>query len=156
MIADIGRRTILRILLTLPLALLFGCKLRDLVPAAKAQTPSPEDALRQLILLVGPWDERHRDQAEDFANRFLASETAVSPYLPASAAALQSIVGRLPSGEMAVDEINLVFLPGNERELLLQLTRQIYTYVEVRFFVNGEPPWGQCQSDPQAYTRAPV
>jgi hypothetical protein len=57
---------------------------------------------------------------------------------------------------MSIDEVNLAMLPEEERDLLLQLTRQLYTYVEVRFFVNGEPPWGECQKDNLRYTRIPV
>lgn len=150
-----GRRVILRFLLTLPLALFFGCKTRVLTPASEASAPSPEEALHRLILLVGPWDEGQRKPAEDFAHRFFATENAVSPYLPASAAVVQSLAGRFPAGAVAVGEIDLATLPEEERELLLQLTRQLYTYVEVRFFVNGEPPWGECQKDPLRYTRAP-
>lgn len=150
-----GRRTVLRFLLTLPLALFLGCRSRLLAPTAAAPLPSPEAALRRLVLLVGPWGEGERKQAEDFARRFLAAENAVSPYLPDSAALVQSLAGRFPAGAMAVGEIDLAALPAGERELLLQLTRQIYTYVEVRFFVNGEPSWGECQKDHMRYTRAP-
>lgn len=155
MIPVTGRRTILRFLLTLPLALFFGCKPRVLTTAAEMPASSPEEALRRLILLVGPWNERQRDQAEDFARRFLAAEHAVSPYLPESKAVVQSLAGRFSAGAMSVGEINLAALPKEERELLLQLTRQLYTYVEVRFYVAGGPPWGQCQGDPLRYTRAP-
>lgn len=155
MIPVTGRRTVLRFLLTLPLALFFGCKPRVQTPIVEAPAPSPEEALRRLILLVGPWDEGQRKPAEDFARRFLATENAVSPYLPASAATVQSLAGRFPAGAMAVAEVDLAALPEEERELLLQLCRQLYTYVEVRFFVNGEPPWGQCQKDHLRYTRAP-
>jgi len=150
-----GRRAILRFLLTLPLALFFGCRPKVLAPTAEAPTPGPEEALRRLILLVGPWGEGERKQAEDFASRFLASANASTPYLPASAGVLQSLAGRFPAGAMAVDEIDLAVLSAEERDLLLQLARQLYTIVEVRFFVNGEPPWGECQQDHLRYTRAP-
>jgi hypothetical protein len=155
MIPVTGRRTVLRFLLTLPLTLFFGCKTRVLTPASEGSAPSPEEALHRLVLLVGPWDEGQREQAEDFARRFLATENAVSPYLPASATAVQNLAGRFPAGAMAVGEIDLASLPEEERELLLQLSRQLYTYIEVRFFVNGEPPWGQCQKDHLRYTRTP-
>lgn len=156
MIPVTGRRTVLRFLLTLPLALLFGCKPKVRTTAAEAPAPSPEEALRRLVLLVGPWGERQRELAEDFARRFLTAENAVSPYLPTSASTVQSLARRFPAGAMAVDEINLAKLPEKERELLLQLSRQIYIYVEVRFFVNGEPPWGECLEDHLAYTRTPA
>jgi hypothetical protein len=149
-----SRRAILRFLLTLPLALFFGCKSRVQTSIVEAPAPNPEEALRLLILLVGPWDEGQRKPAEDFARRFLTAENAVSPYLPASAAVVQSLAGRFPAGAMAVGEIDLAALPEEERELLLQLTRQLYTYVEVRLLVNGEPPWGECQKDPLRYTLA--
>jgi len=150
------RRTVIRFLLTLPLTLFFGCKPRVLTKAAEAPAPGPEEALRRLVLLVGPWGEGQRVQAEDFAGRFLAAGNAVSPYLPTSAAVVQSLAARFPAGAMAVAEVDLAALPEEERELLLQLSRQLYTFVEVRFFVNGEPPWGECQKDHLRYTRAPA
>jgi len=155
MLPATGRRTVLRFLLTLPLALFFGCRPKVSTPTGEAPAASPEEALRRLVLLVGPWGEGERKQAEDFASRFLAADNAVSTYLPASAAVVQSLSGRFPAGAMSVNEIDLAVLPTEERELLLQLTRQIYTYVEVRFFVNGEPPWGECQKEHLRYTRAP-
>jgi hypothetical protein len=150
-----GRRTILRFLFSLPLALFLGCRPKAHPSIAEGPAPTPEEALRRLILLVGPWDEGQREQAEDFARRFLAAGSAVSPYLPASAATVQSLAGRFPAGTLAVGEIDLAALPEEERDLLLQLTRQLYTYVEIRFLVNGEPPWGECQRDNLRYTRAP-
>ena len=150
-----GRRTVLRFLLALPLTLLFGCKTTVLTSGTEVLMPSPEEALRRLILLVGPWDERQGAQAEDFSRRFLAADHTVSSYLPGSSALVQSLANRFPGDAMAVHEIYLAALPKDERELLLQLSRQIYTYVEVRFFVAGEPPWGECQGDRLGYTRAP-
>ncbi|HEY7745316.1 MAG TPA: hypothetical protein VIA07_03185, partial [Desulfuromonadales bacterium] len=149
-----GRRAILRFLLSLPLALFLGCRPKAHPPIAEGPALSPEEALRRLILVLGPWDEGQREQAEDFARRFLAAGNAISPYLPASAATVQSLADRFPAGTLAVGEIDLASLPEEERDLLLQLTRQLYTYVEVRFFVNGEPPWGECQRDNLRYTRA--
>ena len=43
-----------------------------------------------------------------------------------------------------------------ERELLLQLARDLYSLVEVRFFVSGIPPWGECLGDRTWHTRAPA
>ena len=70
-----GRRAILRFILTLPLTLLFGCRPRIQPPIAEAPAPDPEEALRRLVLLVGPWGEGQREQAEDFARRFHPGST---------------------------------------------------------------------------------
>jgi hypothetical protein len=47
-------------------------------------------------------------------------------------------------------------LPADERELLVNLVSHLYSFVEVRFVVANEPPWGACQADRTRHTRAPV
>jgi diphthamide synthase subunit DPH2 len=53
-------------------------------------------------------------------------------------------------------EIDLQDLPPEERELVIELTKQLYSFIEVRFIVSAEPPWGDCQTDRTRHTRAPV
>jgi hypothetical protein len=56
---------------------------------------------------------------------------------------------------MAVQEIGLGNIPNEEQEILLNLTKQLYSFVEVRFYVSNEPPWGQCQDSSKWHTRIP-
>jgi hypothetical protein len=107
-----------------------------------------------LVLALGPWPEDDKERAEDFADRFVTY--AGSLYLPDSAATIQSLAGRLPAGAMALEKIDLGDLSAEEREVLTQLTKQIYSFIEVRFFVASEPPWGRCLGERTWYTRAPA
>jgi hypothetical protein len=56
---------------------------------------------------------------------------------------------------MALKEVEMGDLSLEERELLLTLVRQIYDLLEVRYYVSGEPPFGECQMDATRHTRAP-
>lgn len=150
------RRQFLGILLSLPVALSLGCTLKDSTTTVPSKVPSPEQALNKVILAVGPWPYGEREEAEGFTRRFLASEGAVSSYLPANGKVLQTLAGRFPDGAIALKEIDLRALSPEERDLLKKLVEQLYTYVEVRFFISHEPPWGECQPDRMRYTRSPA
>ncbi len=145
------RREFLAFLATLPGAVLIGCG----TGGRDAQTLSPRDSIKKLILALGPWSANERAQAERFADRFLDAEHAVGPYLPASGAIVQSLAARLPDDTMALREINLADLPAEERKLLGDLTGQLYSYTEMRFLVCGEPQAGECQGDNMWHTHAP-
>ncbi len=139
-----------KLVLTFPVAYAFGCA------SEKTLLLNPEDSLKKLILLLGPWPAAEKQKAEDFARRFLKAKHAVEPYLPGSGTSIQSLARRFPAETMAIREINLGQLPTKERELLVGLTQQLYSFVEVRFDVANEPPWGHCQGDRLWHTRAPV
>lgn len=149
------RRRFLGILVSLPAALSLGCATKGGTSTVRPTLPSPEESLSKLILAAGPWPSGERGNADDFARRFLAAEGAASPYLPGHGRALQTLAGRIPDGALALKEIDLRALSPEERDLLLKLVEQLYNYVEVRFFVNREPPWGECQPDRMIYTRPP-
>lgn len=150
------RRQFLGILLSLPVALSLGCTSKDSTTTVPSKVPTPEQALTKVIRAVGPWTNGEREKAEDFAHRFLAAECAVSSYMPAYGKQLQALAGRFPEEAFALKEIDLGELSPEERDLLKKLVEQLYTYVEVRFFVSLEPPWGDCQLDRMRYTRSPA
>lgn len=139
-----------KLVLTLPVAYAFGCA------SEKTLLLNPEDSLKKLILLLGPWPAAEKSKADDFANRFLKAKPATAPYLPESGKLVQNLAKRFPAESMAINQINLQNLPIKEKELLVNLTKQLYSYVEVRFDVANEPPWGHCQGDRLWHTRAPV
>ncbi|UCC84762.1 MAG: hypothetical protein JSW46_07535 [Gemmatimonadota bacterium] len=152
---DPERRQFVKLVASLPVAFAFGCDTERYRSAADAPPLSPEESLRKLVLMLGPW--RAGDTgAEDFAARFVASSYAGGQYLPGSAEMVQSLARRFPDGEMAVSEVDLGQLPADERQLLLNLVSHIYSLIEVRFFVANEPPWGACQGDRTRHTRAPA
>ena len=150
------RRRFLGMLVSLPAALSLGCATKGSTPMVQPKVPSPDQALRRLILAAGPWPSGEREKGEDFARRFLAADGAVSSYLPAHGKVLQALAGRFPDGASALEEIDLGALSPKERELLLKLVAQLYSYIEVRFFISREPPWGECQPDRMRYTRSPA
>lgn len=150
------RRQFIKIMLSLPVVsgLVWDEKL--LQAAVKASPLSPEESLRKLLLLIGPWSTEDLEQAEDFSRRFLRAEQGGVLYLPDTAGLVQSLARRFPDERMALAEIDLGVLPDQERQLLLKVTRQLYSYVEVRFTVAGEPRQGECQDDRLRYTRPPA
>jgi hypothetical protein len=150
------RRKFLGILVSLPAALSLGCTTKGITPTVQSKAPSPEQALNKLILAAGPWHSGERKEAEDFARRFLAAEDAISSYLPAHGKVLQALAARFPDGAFGLKEVDLRALSPKERELLKKLVEQLYGYVEVRFFISHEPPWGECQPDRMRYTRPPA
>jgi hypothetical protein len=148
------RRKFLKVLISLPLAFRFGYEPRLVESAVQKTSLNPEGSLKKLIFLLGPWSPAKRKEAEDFARRFLKAKHAVNPYLPGSSALVQGLASRFPD-VTSINEINLGDLSPAERNVLMQLVKQLYSMVEVRFVAANEPPWGQCQADRLRHTRAP-
>lgn len=152
---EIERRELLRLLASLPIGLAIGCETGGPIAPARVAALGPRDSLKKLILLLGPWSEADRDAGDDFVRRFLAAESLAGPYLTGSAEVLRSLASRFPDETMAVGEVDLASLPPEERDLLVSLAKQLYSFVEIRFLLSGDPPYGQCQGDPLRHTRAP-
>lgn len=153
---DPGRRRFLKVLVTLPVLYAVGWEPVLYRHTAYAADLSPEESLRKLIYLLGPWTSGEKAKAEDFSRRFLASGQNVAPYLPASGELVQRLAARFPDSTMSVKEVDLKGLSAKERELAEGLVKQIYSFVEVRSHVNGEPEWGECQTDAMRHTRPPA
>lgn len=115
---------------------------------------SAEESLKRLVYIIGPWSIEDQSLAEDFANRFLATDYA-KDYLPGSINLIQSLSKQISKETTKVKEIDLGKLPLEEQDLIKTLSKQLYSFVEVRFYVSNEPPWGECQGDPKWHTRIP-
>lgn len=137
-----------RLLAFMPLTGVIGC-----ISDAKLKL-SPEESLKRLIYIFGPWTLEDHSIAEDFAKRFLATNYA-NEYLPKSVNLIQNLYKQIPEKTSSVKEIDLGNIPVEEQELLITLTKQLYSFVEVRFYVSNEPSWGVCQGDPKWHTRIP-
>ena len=135
-----------RLLSFIPFAGVIGC-ISD-----TGSKSSPEESLKRLIYIIGPWNLNDQLIAEDFAKRFLATDFA-NQYLPKSVALIQSLSKLVLKETESVKEIDLDNLPREEQELLITLTQQLYSFIEVRFYVSNEPPWGECQGDSKWHTR---
>ncbi|UCH83334.1 MAG: hypothetical protein JSW50_12855 [Candidatus Latescibacterota bacterium] len=151
---DARRRQLLQMIATAPLALALGCDAERGSQSTKVAAPEAKEALRKLIVCLGPWSAEEKTLADDFAARFVESRYTVGSFLPGSAKIVQSLAERFPTGVMA-DEVDLGPLSTAERELLTTLVQQIYSFVDVRFHVAKEPPFGQCVGDPTWHTKAP-
>lgn len=153
---DPKRRQFLRLLVSLPMGSVIGWNLDRYKALVYARTLTPEESLKKLILLLGPWPLTDNKKAEGFARRFLKSKHAVGSYLPVSSELVQSLASRFPDGTLAINEIDLRSLPAKEKELLMNLVGHLYSLVEVRFDISNWPPPGECQDDTTWYIRAPA
>ena len=115
---------------------------------------SAEEALKRLIYILGPWELKDHSLAVDFTERFLLTNHA-NQYLPKAADLIQSLSNQISNETMAAEELDISTLPLAENELLLNLTELLYSFVDIRFYVSNEPPWGLCQGDPNWHTRVP-
>lgn len=150
-----NRREFLRLLATLPPMALLGCESGGEKVSTKAAQLSPEESLKKLINILGPWGDNERERADNFANRFLNAEHLTGAYFPEKDEVVQSLAARFHDEMKAANEIDLGSLPASERELLVGLAAQLYSLTEVRFFVCGEPQAGQCLGDKTWHTKAP-
>lgn len=115
---------------------------------------SPEDSLKRIIYIIGPWIIEDYLIAEDFAKRFLNTDYA-NQYLPKSVGLIHSLSKQIIEKPMIVKEINLDKITKEELKVLINLSKQLYSFVEVRFYTSNEPPWGQCQGNSKWHTRIP-
>ncbi len=144
---SLKRREFIQVLMSLPLGYAVGC-------AAERRSPVQE-SLGKLVLALGPWPADDRERAEEFVGRFLAAEHIVGLYMPESNAVIRRLARRFPDGAMALTELDMAALPAEEREFALQLVQQLYSLVEVRFYVSTEPRWGECLGERTRYVQAP-
>jgi hypothetical protein len=144
---ELRRREFIQVLLSLPLGYAVAC-----AGDGRAQG---QQSLGKLVLALGPWSPDDRELAEEFVRRFLAAEHIVGLYLPESSAVIQSLTQRFPEGAMSVGDVDLATLSAEEREFVVGFTQQLYSLVEVRFFVSNEPRWGVCLGERTRYTQVP-
>ena len=83
---------------------------------------SPEDSLKRLIYIIGPWKMEDQLVAKDFAQRYLKTIHA-NPYLPKSVNLIQQLSKLITEESTAVKEINLDKLPQEEQEIIIDLSK---------------------------------
>jgi len=115
---------------------------------------SPEDSLKKLIFIIGPWTIEDKPIAEDFAKRFLKT-AHIDQYLPNSEKLVQGLAKQFSNETLAIKDIDLKKLSESEQKLLIDLSQQIHSFLEVRFYISNEPLSGECQGDPKWHTQIP-
>jgi hypothetical protein len=145
------RRDLLKSLVVIPAGVAAGCD------SARRVTPllSAEDSFKKLIFAIGPWVAEEKETADNFSSRFLRLKHVRSSFLSENGETIRQLASYFPEGTMALKEVNLGDFSTDQREVLLSLIRQVYDLLEVRFYVSGEPPYGECQTDTIRHTRSP-
>jgi hypothetical protein len=141
------RREFVKVLMTLPVGYAVGCR-----PERRS---TAQESLGNLVLALGPWPAADRERAEEFVARFLAAEHIVGLYLPESEAVIRSLANRFPDATMASAELDMTLLTAEERKIGTQLVQQLYSLIEVRFYISNEPRWGECLGERTRYVQAP-
>ena len=144
---ELKRREFIQVLLSLPLSYVVAC--------SGEERTVEQESLSRLVLALGPWSADDRELAEEFVGRFLAAEHMVGLYLPESSTVIQRQARRFPEGVMSVGDVDLATLSEEEREFVVGFIQQLYSLVEVRFFISNEPRWGACLGERTRYTQAP-
>ena len=146
-----NRRDFLKFLSLLPLGFIFGCKSDSWdsdVPITKLDR---EESFKKLIIAFGPWSSKEKAKAEDFAERFVSASANTASY---SSEMIMKIAGRIPDISVELKKVDLSIFPQNERKDLLKFVQQLYSYLEIRNIIVGEPVFGLCQVDKNFYTKA--
>jgi len=147
-----SRRKFIKVLTALPVGIVIGCSPETQDYNAQVLM-SPEDSIKKLIIILGPWPAEEKWKAENFANRFLSAPHNTSPYLPQSSELIQNLARRFPSESASLKEIDLSKLLQEEQQLLIQFVQQLYSYLEIRNIISKEPYFGECQVDNLFYTK---
>ncbi len=144
------RRDFLRIASMAPFALTLGCG------REAHQSMETEEALKALILAIGPWGEDRRDEANDCVTRFLAARTVSDPFL-AQGNVTRGLAERAPFRDrpMALQSLDFSNYSDADKGLLTSLVAQFYGFFEVHYHhVAGMPEVGVCAGR-EWYTYAP-
>ena len=105
-----------------------------------------EDALRILILAIGPWGEDRRGKADNFVTRFISARAVSGSFLEQEET-LNNLINRTPFRDrpMALRSLDLGHYSDVEQDLLTSLTTRIYSSFEVHYHhVGGMPDAGVC------------
>jgi hypothetical protein len=147
------RREFLKLLSSLPVAIAIGCGSEGEKAAVKGTPLSPDESLKKLIRVLGPWSSQ--EKAQDFAVRFVESAHVDAFHLSDSGEAIQALATRFGDDLLAVNKVDLEDLSAAEKDFVLSLAKQIYSLTEVRFVVCKEPQAGECQGDISWHTKVP-
>ena len=140
------RRWLLKVLAALPVGVVLGC---GRGPDEKFDV---QEAVQILMARLGPFPENRPEEIADLSTRYLESPAGKKLIADGSDLLLR-IAGQLSRGSDQLATLNLRAFSALERQWLLDFVRQLYSFLEIRNRVCGEPIFGECQADPLFYTR---
>lgn len=149
---DAARRRLLKVLSALPLGLSLG---RATAQEEPAGIVALAEAIHLLIARLGPFGPQRSAMIDDLAARFMASPPGGQLMADGGAALILRIAGQLPAAEGQLARLDLTALDEPARAWTLAFVRQLYSFLEVRNRVAGQPVFGQCLGDGREYTRPP-
>lgn len=118
-------------------ALGLGC-------ARVAPAPSVTmEEVERFVLAIGPWASRQADEQgliERFADKFWNDSRADSKRARNFAQVVRAF-SELPPKRGSLD---MSGLKEEAQEMLLGMVEALYSYSDVRYFINGMPPAGRC------------
>ncbi len=145
-----SRRDFLKFLSLLPVGFMFGCGKESDSEETREQSETKE-SFKKLVLALGPWSSNQKAEAENFAERFVTASANTDPY---SDGLIKKIARRIRDNSIGLKKIDLGNFPKDERTVLIQFVQQLYSYLEIRNIITGEPIFGMCQTDNLYYTKA--
>jgi hypothetical protein len=98
--------------------------------------------LRNLVRALGPWRAGDDKVAADFLNRYLSDQRV--EWLLKNPDDIQALMASLPKNVIVLEEIELSSYTKSQRELLEGLVDDLYGALELRCFIDGQPPPGVC------------
>ncbi len=115
-----------------------------------------KENLKKLIIAFGPWTIIDKTIAADFAERFVNAHHLTKNYLQKKTELIVKIANKIPKNSIAMESLDLRKFSVEENELIMNLCKQIYNLVEVRYFISNMPPYGECQVDELFYVKEPL
>jgi hypothetical protein len=132
------------------LAAAGGCRKN---PPAERPARELRQDLERLVRVIGPWAAAAAAEADHVIPRYLSDERVKR--FEADRAAYTQLAARFADHGPAAESIDLAVLTPAERTALVALTADLYSVMQVRFAVSGNPVPGQCVADPQWQTQVP-
>ena len=93
-----------------------------------------------LLIAIGPWPQDDMIRTS-FIERYLASH---GPQFQGRGAVLNTLVSKLPSGGQPLAEIPLGLLTEEERKLVTEVVKDVYSIAELRWYLVGVAAPGAC------------
>jgi hypothetical protein len=123
-------------------ALVVGCRHR---------ARGPDEAMRAIIVALGPWKPEDRELALQFADTYLKANRPIP-----RGVSLPKLADRLEAAVSNSRGVQMSKLTNLQRKLVAMVLFDIYESPLVYGYARGTAPPGQCIGDLDQHTRAPA